>query len=498
MRDFATLFRGREDAHGFYYGLGGKKTERGKRTAKAESLHEPVTSELWQRHLTGKGLRLGIIPVMSDARVNWLVIDVDFYDIGDYHAKVAAAIKKSGLPFVMTRSKSGGAHLWLFFEQPIMAEDAMKLSHELLDRLDLATALGVDQKELGEHIDLFPKNSDPVDIALWMNMPYYGKECHGLGEDGLQDQPLDQFLSYANERIIDGALLMRKAKEPPKKAERSPLPPCLEWMMKNKVGEGHRDEALTHTAIVFKRAYGDEWEEKVREFNEENMEPPMRRDEVTKIVRSVRAKDYEYMCDKIKALYCDKGECKKRKYGVGKETLDIPIERIEKIDGETPTYIVVIDGKKITVKPASMYDYRKFREAAFTVLDYFLPRMGAEDWEEVLADHLKKMDITEVLDVAMRDRVIKEFQIWTGQGIVTDSLEDALAGQQAFYNGKQIIFRGDDLMNLVERKLKCDRDKAFIYMRQWGVVQMDADGEQLWCYPVNGPLWFDPNKKARK
>ena len=497
MRDFASLFRGREDAHGFYYGLGGKKTERGKRTAKAESLREPVTPELWQRHLTGKGLRLGIIPVMSDARTGWLCLDLDFYDIGDYHAKLAAAIKKAGVPVVVTRTKSGGAHLWIFFETPILAEWAMKIAAGLVERLALPEALGVSAEEFSQHLDIFPKNADPTDINLWVNMPYYGKECHATGEDGLQDLSLDQFLAYANERIVAAELLDRKAKEPT--ATKSPLPPCLEWMMKNKVGEGHRDEALTHVAIVFKRAYSDDWQDKVYEFNDENMEPPMRRDEVRKIVRSVGAKDYEYMCDKIKALYCDKGECKKRKYGIGREPQDIPIERIEKIDGETPTYIVMIDGKKVTVKPGALYEYRKFREAAFSVLDYFLPPLAQRDWEEIMSDRLKQMEITEVLDVAMRDRVIKEFQIWTGQGIVTTSLDDAIAGLQAYYNGKQIIFRGDDLMNLVERKLKCDRDKAFIYMRQWGVVQIDGvNGEKLWCYPVNGPLWFDPNKGQKK
>lgn len=498
MRDFPTLFAGRVEAHGFYYGLAGKKTQRGKRTSKAESLNEPVTPKLWQEHLTAKGLRLGIIPVMSDGRVNWLCIDVDFYDIGEYHAKIAKAIKEAKLPIVMTRSKSGGAHLWIFFEQPIMAEWAMKLTASLLQQLNLSLALGVNEDELKQHIDKFPKNADPTDINLWVNMPYFGKECYCLGESGTEELTLDQFIAYANERITAAETLDRKAKEPAKKGERSPLPPCIEWMIKNKVGEGHRDEALTHYAIVAKRAYGDTWQEEVTAFNEAVMEPPMKKDEVRKIVRSVGAKEYEYMCEKIKALYCDKGECKKRKYGVGSEPTDLPIEGIEKIDGEEPTYIVKIDGKKLTIKPDKLYEYHFFRRAAFQVLDRFLPHIKQSDWEDILSERLQQMEVTEIMDLSMRDRVIKQFQIWTGQNCVTGSMEEALAARLAFYNGKQIIFSGDDFMAQIDRSLKCDRDKTYLYMRSWGVVQVEFDGQLLWCYPVNGPLWFDPQKAQRK
>jgi hypothetical protein len=500
MRDFAHLFAGREDAHGFYYGLAGKMKSRGKRTSKAESLRDPVTPKLWQDHLTAKGLRLGIIPVMSDGRVNWACLDIDFYDIGDYQAKVAKAIRDAKLPLVQTKSKSGGAHLWLFFEQPIMAEWAQKIAYILLDRLDLPTVLGMSEEELKQHVDIFPKNFDPTDINLWMNMPYFGKECHCVGATGEEDLSLEEFVAYANERITAAELLDREAKKPVTKkgAERSPLPPCIDWMMQNKIGEGHRDMAMTHVAIVFKRAHGDTWQEKLDEFNEQHVEPPLRKDELRKIKRSVDAKDYEYMCDKVKTLYCDKGECKKRKYGVGQEPIDIPIEQIEKIDGENPTYIVKMDGRRVVVKPKQLYEFKQFREAAFAVLDRYLPMVKPADWEDIVSEHMQQMQVTAITDLDMRDRVIKAFQWWVGQGVVTTTFEEALAAKQAFYDGKAIIFNGDDFMTQIDRTLKCDRDKTFLYMRGWGVVQLEVNKKTYWCWLVNGPLWFDPTKKDQK
>lgn len=498
MRDFASLFKGREDAHGFYYGLTGKKSERGKRTSKAESLPEPVTPKLYADHLSAKGKRLGIITVCSDGKVWWICLDIDFYDIGDYHGKIAAAIKELKLPLVQCKSKSGGAHLYCFFEDKIMAEWGKKIALLLLDKLNLPAVLGLSEEELKQHVDIFPKNYDPKDINFWVNLPYYGKECHCVGDDGKQDLSLEEFISYANDRITSAELLDRKGRDPQRvKAEKSPYPPCVDWVEKNKIGEGHRDHAMTHLAIIFRKSEGDMWKEKVREYNEQYVEPPMRKDEINKIIRSVESKTYDYMCEQMKTLFCDLKECKKRKFGVGRAMpgdIDIPIEQIEKIDGEQPTYIVTIHGKRIVVKHKEMYNFLLFRQAAFPVLDDFLPMVKGGDWEDIVKEHMANMVTTQIIDVGMRDRVISEFQRWVAQHGVTESFEDAMAAQQAFVSEKQIIFNGDDFMNIIDRKLKCPRDMAFLYMRHWGVIQMEMSRKTYWCYPVNGPLWFDFHK----
>lgn len=498
MRDFATLFRGRTDAHGQYYALTGGKTQRGKRTSKAESVREEVTPAMYAMHLTGKGKRLGIIPVCSDGKVWWICLDIDFYDIGDYHKKLAARIKELRLPLIQTVSKSGGAHLWVFFEEAVQAQKAQKIAFSILEQLELPELLGTTQEEIGAHIDVFPKNFDATDIGVWMNLPYFGGVCHCVGETGVDDLSLEDFVDYANQRITAESTLNWKAKEP-SKSNRSPLPPCIDFMMKNPVGEGHRDYALTHAAIVMKRAEGDTWKEKTFEFNESCMDPPMRRDEVAKIVRSVASKDYQYMCEKVKQLYCDKVECKKRKFGVGQDPVDITIEQIEKIDGEKPTYIVKIQGRRIVCSADELTEYARFRKKAFSILDRFLPQCKQGEWEEIVDEQMARMEVTEVLDLTMQDRVIKEFKLWTGQGIVQSSLEEALEARQAFFNGKQIIFRGDDFMTIVDRKLKCDRDKTFIYMRQWGVIQVEISKRLYWAYTVDeGDVWFEQNRAEKK
>jgi len=71
--------------------------------------------------LKGKAPSLGSIPIRDDSTCSWGCIDIDTYPL-DY-TKVISNIRKNNLPFVPCRSKSGGAHLFLFTEEPIAARD---------------------------------------------------------------------------------------------------------------------------------------------------------------------------------------------------------------------------------------------------------------------------------------------------------------------------------------------------------------------------------------
>ena len=97
----------------------GQKSEKGKAVAKAFIKRAPVTDNLWQDHLDGKDPALGIIPINENNMCKWGCIDVDVYNLD--HLVLMRNIKGMGFPLVTFRSKSGGAHLFLFAKEFIPA-----------------------------------------------------------------------------------------------------------------------------------------------------------------------------------------------------------------------------------------------------------------------------------------------------------------------------------------------------------------------------------------
>jgi hypothetical protein len=519
MRDFQSLFKGREDAHGMYFSIKGKQaTDRGKLVSKAKSVNEPVTPELWKKHLSGEG-RLGIIPVRADGKVGWFCIDVDFYKIGKKtlasvggFEKIAQQIAAQGLNLVITKSKSGGAHLWAFLEEPMKAQDAYDAAIRLRDKLAIHDLLGIDKKEFNSHVDIFPKDFSPDNIGSWVNLPYFGDACHCVGADGKQDMPMPEFIKFANDRLTHPDDLRFKSKEEAqtKKARASQekdMPPCIEFMLENGVPEGHRNDAVTQYAVFAKRAFPDDWEEKVQEFNDAACQPPMRKDELRPIINSVSGKDYQYLCNKIKDIFCDKEACKKRTFGVGRGAggdIDIGITHMEKIDGEEPIYLITIgENKPFAVNVTDLYLYANFRKKAMGAINRLIPNLKQPDWEDILQVNLELMEVTEAAqDTQMRDRVIKQFQNWCSQSTITDGIDEAFEANCPFYDGKVIFFSGDGFLSQIDRQLRIERDQAYIYLRNWGVqiVEHTVKGkkQKVWCFIPTGPLWFDPYKGKQK
>ena len=113
MKTFSKLFEGRHDAYGQY--VTGKKV-RGKLQGKAWTESKLVTKDLYREHLNGK-VGLGIVPLMEDGFCLFGAIDIDDYSL-DLN-KLESKLKD--LPLILCRTKSGGAHLYLFAKEPISA-----------------------------------------------------------------------------------------------------------------------------------------------------------------------------------------------------------------------------------------------------------------------------------------------------------------------------------------------------------------------------------------
>lgn len=188
---FMARFAGLERAHGRY--LVQQIRDSGKRVGAVETVQEPVTEAVWQRHLAGEQ-RLGIVPIRDDNTCVFGCIDWDVYPVD--HAALVQKIADAFLPLTVTRSKSGGAHLWLFASEPVPAALMRRRLSDYRKVLNLQ-----DAKEI------FPKQDQLEEggTGNWVNMPGFPDpegETHGFDITGT---PLTSF------ELLEQAAMLAKS-----------------------------------------------------------------------------------------------------------------------------------------------------------------------------------------------------------------------------------------------------------------------------------------------
>ena len=192
IRLFRSLFRGREDVYArrFESRKSGKagyapacanEWVRGvcekPRIACAECPHRrflPITDEVIRRHLSGEdgagnSFVVGLYPLLPDDSCWFVAVD---FDKGGWREDAAAcleACRRLTLPAALERSRSGnGAHLWLFFDEPLPASLARRLaSHVLTETMERRPHVGLDSYDrLFPNQDTMPQGGFGNLIAL--------------------------------------------------------------------------------------------------------------------------------------------------------------------------------------------------------------------------------------------------------------------------------------------------------------------------------------------
>jgi hypothetical protein len=240
---FKAIFSGLDIAYGTYKIEGDKGN--GKQAGKAVVVRKPPTDDLWQKHIEGVEPSLGIIPIRADNSCIWGCIDIDQYPLD--HAGLIKKIRSLELPLVVCRSKSGGAHVFLFVKEPIPAAEMQRY-------LKASAAL------LGEAgREIFPKQAEILvergDTGNFLNLPYFGGDDtmrYAFKDDG-KAATMEEFYALYDQFVQDKAL---KFPEEPK-APDAPVkdgPPCLQAICAQGVPEGTRNNALFNIGLYLKRA----------------------------------------------------------------------------------------------------------------------------------------------------------------------------------------------------------------------------------------------------
>ncbi|MER8464208.1 hypothetical protein [Mesorhizobium sp. M1396] len=204
------LFDGERTRHGTYdptrLRLVGDKLEmKDERGQGPRDVSGPPTINLWRRHLSGE-LPLGVRPVGDDGRCRWGVVDVDSYGVD--HADLVAKVEAERLPLVACRSKSGGAHLFLFLSEWSSQAAVNAALRAMAVQLDLPADTEVYPPASGE--------------GNWLNMPYFGgdqTDRYAVKKGGLA-MSLAEFL-YSAERSWMSAEDLGRLSKPTRRTDRT-------------------------------------------------------------------------------------------------------------------------------------------------------------------------------------------------------------------------------------------------------------------------------------
>lgn len=139
-------------------------------------------------HLQGKGPGIGVPPLRPDNTVVFASIDLDEPDFQ------AARDMQQWIPgsSYVERSRSGNAHIHVFFDEPIEAWVPMGILKEA------TKAAGK------EHVEVFPKNHDfsKVKFGNYINLPYFGKTRPVLAYGKIDWDNTKDWIEYTLENFI--------------------------------------------------------------------------------------------------------------------------------------------------------------------------------------------------------------------------------------------------------------------------------------------------------
>ena len=235
--DFFKVFPGLTRAYGQFF-----ITERKgpKLDGYGKTIRENYVDTLWKEHLDGK-TGLGVIPINKENKCKWGCLDVDDYSVDI--EKISKQFVKKNL--IVCRSKSGGAHIFIFTKNFVSASSMINKLKEIVKAFGFVK------------YDLRPQQTkliDDNDCGSWLNMPYFGGESTDRYAlyDGQVLTP-EHFIKWVEKFSLDSleSLDLTFIKKLNKSNEILPGgPPCLQDLLsKGALGEGSRNNGLFNIGV---------------------------------------------------------------------------------------------------------------------------------------------------------------------------------------------------------------------------------------------------------
>ena len=484
-----VLFMGNLNGHGTYSQeekTPGKAKSVIKKTAR--TVRDPPTPALWQQHLDGVR-PLGIVPIQSDGTCYWGVIDVDTYPVD--HQDIVQRLEKLKLPLVVCRSKSGGAHLFMFLKDPIPADS-------LISRLkEIAGVMGHGGSEI------FPKQTEVLedrgDLGNWLNMSYFDAEKgtrYAVTSDG-RGMSLTRFLEYAESRRLSAADFEKTF---PKILSNDPefgdAPPCLQLLCGVGIADGSKNNAMFSLGVLAKKMRPEGWETLLEEWNQKYVNKPvLTSEEILGLQKSLRKKDYAYKCkDQPLVSHCDSKACRNRRFGVGGGASP-DISAISVLDTVPPLFFVCLtSGGTVECGPDDILNSRGFQRAVLTQLRTLIPLYKNDEWQSKIQQLLEEAVIIEAPREVSTSGAMHELleQFCTDRFAAQDRDEILLGKPWLDEESGRYYFRLSDFTSHLEKHKFRDYSKNQI------VTKIRASGGNHYFFNIKGRgvnVWWVPSEE---
>lgn len=502
---FYNIFKGMENAHGVYNLT--HKNEKGKLIGAAGVIHEPPTVTTWLKHLLGES-GLGIGPLDNESMCGWGAIDIDIYNLK--HDELLAKIREKKLPLLCAKTKSGGAHLYCFFNERI---DAATVKNKMTE---MAVLLGYAFMPDGKPVEVFPKQTKVLtergDTSNWLNMPYMG----AYNEDGTltgtetryffnpatgSPWSADEFLQYVDSYKINKLELENIQVE---QVLNDPYlidaPVCIQQILASgPIEEGGRNMMLYNLAVLANKIAGDNSALRnslIEDFNRKYCAPALSANEVVKIQETIaKHPEYQYQCkEPMLKAYCNVALCKNKKHGLS-SAITMPIlSDLVKINSDPSVYFMSVNDVRIELSVDDIYDQTRFAKKCIEAINIMPPRLKHEEWRQLVNNLLATRREINAPEEVSRYGKFSELIDDFSRSINPAFDKQDIARDLPWYNIEtgELWFRLKSLETFLSvQKLKYERSELYMKIKAMNgkdkQIKIAGKNYNIWCVPMELP-----------
>jgi len=355
----------------------GRRGKNGKTEANSRVVHGTLDEEKIQAHIDGNQ-GVGSIPINSSNDCKFGALDIDTYDLN--LEALNQKVQSMKLPLILCRSKSGGAHLFLFLKD----WEPAALIREYLT--EMAIVLG------HSGCEVFPKQdkilAERGDVGNFINMPYYNAEetmRYAMDKKG-NAMDLGQFLKAVEKTRVSAADLDKLTFGGDRKYF-TDGPYCLEVMASQGKIRDNRNITMFAVGVYCRLKWPDDWKKHHEEYNRMLCDPALEASEIVNIQRSLDKKPtYFYQCDMCPLKdFCDKNVCKTRPYGVGNKAPDMPnVGGLTILLSEPRLYFMDVDGKRMQLTTEQLQNQTLWQRQCMEQLSMMPPTLKGAEWQQMV------------------------------------------------------------------------------------------------------------------
>jgi hypothetical protein len=212
-------------------------------------------------------------------------------------------------------------------------------------------------------------------------------------------------------------------------------PPCLQFLIKNKISEGGRNNGLFNIGVYLRKAYPDSWESEILTYNLQYLEPPLPLSEVNVVAKQLQKKDYAYRCsDAPINAHCNKELCQTKKHGIGSMVQGATVANLRKYNSNPPVWFVDVNGEPLELDTDGLMSQPAFQKACMEQLNTMPRTLSKPAWETRIGGLMNEMKANEsaIIDVAEDASTSGQFY---------DYLEEFCAHMQAAKDREEILLK---------------------------------------------------------